>query len=78
MDRNTKNDIEQVKKDVILFSYLTTKDYLKDILSSPNLDEEDRSLAEDLIFFIDCFIKQDYSDKSENISKPNWNELKNC
>lgn len=71
-------ELKAIKKDIILFSYLTTKDYLKDtVLASPNITEEDRSLAEDLIFFIDCFIKEDYPDKADKISKPNWNELKN-
>lgn len=74
----SKKDREQFKKEVILFSLLSTRDYLENqVLPSEDLTPEDRSTAEDMLFFINWIIKEDYSEKSETISKPNWDELKN-
>lgn len=76
MSETEKRDL---KKDVILFSLLYTKFFLsEDVVKSPDVNPEDLSLAKDMLFFIDWILKEDYPDKAEKISKPNWGELKNC
>lgn len=78
MKHLSKKELQQFKGEVILFSLLNTKDYLENqVLPSEDLTPEDRSTAEDMLFFIKWVIKEDYPEKSETISKPNWDELKN-
>lgn len=78
MSHLTKKEFTEFKKEVILFSLLNTRDYLENqVLPAEGLTSEDKSTAEDMLFFINWVIKEDYPEKAEKISKPNWNELKN-
>lgn len=74
----TEEELDSLKKDIILFSLLNTKDYLHAVLGNPDTSQEDLELAHKLSLVIDYFLDKDYpeSPKDLPISKPNWNDDK--